>query len=146
MSRRLLRLCAVPVLAATFTLAGCSGSSGGDEGDADSEGSATASCDGLLQKADTAATPPGITVDAVTWYEKQSQGATTIYYGYTNGDDVQQTRDAIVDKLKSLNFEIEGEDAEENTEAEAEFNGPADGTIQVIHLCQDHLRIRVTVQ
>jgi hypothetical protein len=146
MAPRLLRFGIVPAVAVVLLLSGCGGSSGaGSEGDADA-GAASASCTGLLKGADPSAVPPGVKVDGVTWYEKTSQGATHIYYGYLNGDDVQQTRDGIVNTMKSAKFSIDGEDAEDNTEAEAEFGGPANGTLQVVHLCQDHLRIRVTVE
>jgi hypothetical protein len=56
------------------------------------------------------------------------------------------TRDAIKTQLTAANYTIEGTDQEDNTEAEAEFAGPHDGRLQVIHYCLGKLRVRYILE
>jgi hypothetical protein len=85
----------------------------------------------------------------VTFYDTSQVGATKVYFAYGTGTDVRQRRDAIATLLRTAGYTIKGEDAEANTEAEAEFEGTAHaGSIQVIHRegCATQLRIRYRIE
>lgn len=136
--RRLVAAAAVPLL---FAAVGCS--------DKDKEKAKEAtgkSCDGLLKTADASAALPSTIpagVDGATFYEMETQGATKRYFAYVTGDDLVGTRDKIKAAFEAKNIEIEGTDQEEGAEAEFEFKAGADeGSVQVIPLCKDTLRIR----
>lgn len=145
---RFTALATVPV---AFLLAACSGSSGGagepSPTETDAAG-ATASCDGLLLPAQAdAALPSGIPApDGATFYQVEAQGQTQIHFAYVKGDDVVAERDAIKDQLTQAGFTINGQDQEDNTEADLDADSSAHGgTVQVIHLCKDYLRVRYTL-
>jgi hypothetical protein len=86
------------------------------------------------------------TPSGAVFYEKVTAGSTTQYFAYAPGTDVKKRRDAIKAQLTSAGYEIKGTDAEDNEEAEAEFEGHGheDATLQVIHRngCETQLRIR----
>lgn len=83
-----------------------------------------------------------------TVYQSASQGKTEVWFATVSGtrDHIVATRDALVDKLKAASYEIEGSDQEKGIEAEAEFNGPHKGTIQVSVACEGKLRIRYKLE
>jgi hypothetical protein len=139
--RRLVAAAAVPLL---FAAVGCS--------DKDKEKAKEAtgkSCDGLLKSADASAALPGTVpagVDGATFYEKSAQGKTTQYFAYVPGTDIVGTRDKIKAAFEAKNVTVKDTDQEAGAEAELEFEvGSDEGTVQVIPLCQDTLRIRYRV-
>jgi hypothetical protein len=130
-------------MAPLVLLAACGGSSDGESGNAN------AACDSTVKPpADPAAKPPSDipSPSGVTWYEVETAGATKAYFGYVSGDTVAVTRDEIRSQLESAGYEIEGTDEEDNAEAEAEFKGAHDGSLQVIPLCQNTLRVRYRLE
>jgi hypothetical protein len=134
--RRLLAAAAVPLLLASV---GCS------DKDKEKE-NAGKDCTGLLKPADPAAAlpttiPAGVT--GATFYEVQTQGSTKQYFAYVSGDDIVGTRDTIKNAMAGAGLTIKGTDQEEGAEAELEFEqGSNEGSVQVIPLCKDTLRIR----
>jgi hypothetical protein len=98
--------------------------------------------------ANTAAKPPANlpTPSDATFYEKMSQGSTTLYFAYVPGTDVRVRRDAVKGQLSGAGYDIKGSDAEANTEADLEFEGKGHGesSLQVIHRdgCTSQLRLR----
>src|SRR3954469_4136515 len=102
--------------------------------------------------ADAAAKPPSAvpTPTDATFYEKLKSGSTTDYFAYADGDDVKVRRDAIKTQLSGASFEIKGTDAEDNEEAELEFEGKGfqESTVQVIHRkgCETQLRLRYRIR
>ena len=114
-----------------------------DEEEKASKAAAGKSCEGVVKPADPAARPadlPG--PSGLTYYDKVAQGKTTIYFATLKGDHVVPARDAAVAALKGAGYTVKGTDAEADAEAEAEFTGPHDGSVQVVHLCQGTLRVR----
>jgi hypothetical protein len=97
---------------------------------------------------DAAAKPPADvpTPTDAAFYQKSTAGATTLYFANAAGDDVKARRDAIKQQLEQAGYEIKGTDAEDNEEAELEFEGKGHGesSVQVIHRegCESQLRIR----
>lgn len=89
---------------------------------------------------------PGPATQSV--YKFASQGKTEIWFATVSGtrDDIATTRDGLVDQLEAASYEIEGSDQEKGIEAEAEFNGPHKGTIQVSVACEGKLRIRYKLE
>jgi hypothetical protein len=85
-----------------------------------------------------------------TFYQTSKAGATTLYFAYAPGDDVRVRRDAVKEQLAGAGYEIKGQDAEENEEAELEFEGKGHGesSVQVIHRkgCESQLRIRYRLE
>jgi hypothetical protein len=81
-----------------------------------------------------------------TFYSSAKAGSTTQYFAYAPGNDVKKRRDAIKAQLSQAGYEIKGTDAEDNEEAELEFEGKGhdESTIQVIHRegCESQLRVR----
>jgi hypothetical protein len=114
--------------------------------------SATAGTDACAAvTANAAAKPPADipTPADATFYETSKVGATTLYFAYAPGADVRQRRDAIKTALEQAGYEIKGTDAEDNEEAELEFEGKGHGesSVQVIHRegCESQLRIRFRI-
>ena len=150
-SRRLSAAALVLAIPLALGLAGCGddddGATGGTSGTSASPSTA-ASC--ALAPADPAAAPPKDIPrpDSATWYENHQLGATLLYFAYIEGDDVRQGRETAVTALTGGGFEVKGEDAEGNVEAEAELEGDAgEVRIQVIHVpdCPGTLRLRYIV-
>jgi hypothetical protein len=142
MRRALCAVAAVPLIAG---VAGCGGSSGSDNTSASGGG---VSCDGLLKPANTAAAPPvGLPLpDGAVFYEVQTQGVTKRYFAHVAGTDFVKLRDDLKATFASKGLKILGTDQEE-VEADLEFS-TADGTegsVQVISLCKDNLRVRYRV-
>ncbi|MCA1824791.1 MAG: hypothetical protein ABR520_00925 [Mycobacteriales bacterium] len=137
--RRLLVAATVPLL---VTAVGCAK----EKEERELRAASQKSCDGLLKPANTAAALPSdlpAGASGATFYETEKQGATTLYYAYVAGDDLVRTRDAIKSAFESAGYEIEGTDQENGAEAEFEWKGKAkEGSVQVIHLCKNNLRLR----
>jgi len=133
---------AVPLIVG---VAGCGGSS---DSDSDSSSSSGASCDGLLKPADSAATPPaGLPLpDGAVFYEVQSQGSTKDYFAHAPGTDFVKVRDDLKSAFEAKGLKVPGTD-QEDVEAEMEFTGTdgSEGSVQVISLCKDNLRVRYRV-
>jgi hypothetical protein len=137
---------ALSAAAAVPLILGVAGCGGSGDGDSDNEGSsAGVSCDGLLKDADPAAALPADLPrpDGAVFYEVQSQGATKRYFAHVEGDDFVRARDDLKADFESKGLKILGTDQEE-VEAEFEFEtGDGDeGSVQVVPLCKDNLRIR----
>lgn len=117
--------------------------------DKENKENAGKSCDGVLKPASADAALPGTIpagVTGATFFEKATAGKTTQYFAYVTGTDLTGTRDTIKNALSGAGYEIEGTDQEEGAEAEAEFKGKGvEGSVQVIPLCQNTLRIRYKV-
>ncbi|MDX6287595.1 MAG: hypothetical protein QOG53_3080 [Frankiales bacterium] len=135
---------------APVLLAACS--SNGSEAQTTSEPSSSAGSTGCTAvAANSAAKPPADipTPSDATFYETSKVGATTLYFAYSPGDDVKQRRDAIKEALEQASYEIKGTDAEDNEEAELEFEGKGHGesSVQVIHRegCESQLRLRFRI-
>jgi hypothetical protein len=138
--RRLVAAAAVPLLLAAV---GCS------EKDKDNKEAAGKSCDGVLKSADASAALPGdipAGVDGATFYEKSVQGKTTQYFAYVSGSDLVAMRDKIKAAFEGKSIDVKDTDQEEGAEAELEFEqGGNEGSVQVIPLCKDTLRLRYRV-
>ena len=136
------RLVALTALLPVLALAACGGSG---ERDSDADRACTAE---IAPAADPAATPPANvpTPEGAIFFDVVTQGQTTAYYAKVAGDSVTETRDAIDTQLRNAGYTIEGTDQEEDAEAEAEFSGPHDGRLQVRHLCEGTLRVRVILE
>jgi hypothetical protein len=140
------RVIAVGVLAPLVaTLAACS------DGDKDkAKENASKSCPSNITQ--TAATPLPSDVPAPDGasapYESQSQGATKFWFFAVDGspDELVSLRDGYNDTLKGKGYDIKGTDQEEEAEAEAEFDGPHNGTTQFIPLCEGKVRVRVKLE
>jgi hypothetical protein len=136
-------LCAAAAVPLIVGAAGCGGSSGSEEGDESS--SAGASCDGLLKDANASAALPADLPkpDGAVLYEVQSQGATKRYFAHVGGSDFVKARDDLKAQFESKGLKVLGTDQEE-VEAEFEFQTAAgeEGSVQVVPLCKDNLRIR----
>jgi hypothetical protein len=106
-------------------------------------------CGDLLKPASSAAAlPSGIPagLEGATFYEVQAQGATKRYFAHVEGDDLVKTRDTVKEAFEAAGIEIEGTDQEEGAEAEFEWTkGSNEGSVQVIHLCKDNLRVRYRI-
>jgi hypothetical protein len=138
-------LCAAAAVPLIVGVAGCGGSSGSDEDSASSSGT---SCDGLLKPADSAANPPaGLPLpDGAVFYEVQSQGSTKDYFAHVPGSDFVKLRDDLKTTFESKGLKVPGTD-QEDVEAEMEFTAAdgSEGSVQVISLCKDNLRVRYRV-
>ena len=115
-------------------------------GDGNSPSDATKACAAVT--AEPAARPPAdlpVPADA-TFYQRSAVGKTSLYFAYVPGDQVRERRDAIVAQLQGAGYVIKRQDAEQNVEAEAEFEGKAHGesSVQVTRRdgCGTQLRIR----
>ncbi|MFL6239655.1 MAG: hypothetical protein ACJ735_09240 [Actinomycetes bacterium] len=151
---RLGRLMGVAALMAL--LAGCSSSGGGSGQGHPAPTSAapvtqpaTPTPDACASAASVSSAKPPSNIptpaDAI-FFQKTQQGSTVQYLAYAPGGDVKQRRDAIKAQLAAAGYVIKGTDAEDNEEAELEFEGKGheDATVQVIHRpgCETQLRIR----
>jgi hypothetical protein len=94
------------------------------------------------------AVPPDLPVPTgAAFYQLTPQGSSHAYFAAVAGNDVMAERDRILTQLRSAGYRIVGSDAEPNTEAELEFSGRHEGTVQVIHhTCAGELRVRYVVQ
>ena len=136
-------LCAAAAVPLIVGVAGCGGSSGGEEG---AEGSsAGVSCDGVLKDANASAALPADLPkpDGAVFYDVQTQGSTKRYFAHVEGEDFVKARDDLKAQFEQKGLKILGTDQEE-VEAEFEFQTAAgeEGSVQVVPLCKDNLRIR----
>ena len=136
-------LCTAAALPLIVGLAACGGSSDGDN---EEEGTSSGvSCDGLLKPADAKADLPADLPrpDGAVFYELQAQGETKRYFARVEGEDFVKARDDLKAQFESKGLKILGTDQEE-VEAEFEFETATgdEGSVQVINLCKDNLRIR----
>ena len=104
-------------------------------------------CGTLLTPSSSTALPAGLpfTVPSgQTVLDVSSQGKTVIVTVYLSGDrtDLVHLRDQAVQDLKGQGFTASGTDQEPTYEAEGEFSGKAEGTINVQPLCKDYDKIR----
>jgi hypothetical protein len=139
------RFAAVALVPVFALLVACGGSSEGD-GDEDAEGGTGACPATITEVADTqlpddVPTPDG----ADSAYQYGVTGETKAWFFAIDGEpgDLESLRDSYSDALESAGYEIEDEDAEENAEAEAEFNGPHEGTAVFNNLCEGKVGLRV---
>lgn len=133
------------LVALPLALAAC----GGEDEEKEKKGLASATCGSDIEGTASKALPsdlPG--ADGQKVYSYTSQGKTEVWFATTSGglDDLVSTRDAIADKLKNAGYTIKGTDQEEDAEAEAEFGGKHEGSIQVQPICKDTLRIRYKIE
>ena len=137
-------LCAIAAVPLIVGLAACGGSSEGENGE-DESSAAGVSCDGLLKPADAAAALPADlpSPEGAVFYEVQTQGETKRYFAHVEGEDFVKERDDLKAQFESKGLKILGTDQEE-VEAEFEFETATgtEGSVQVINLCKDNLRIR----
>jgi hypothetical protein len=137
-------LCAVAAVPLIVGLAGCGGSDDG-ENEEDDKAASGVSCEGLLKPADAKAELPAELPrpDGAVFYEVQTQGETKRYFAHVEGSDFVKERDELKAQFESKGLKILGTDQEE-VEAEFEFETATgtDGSVQVISLCKDNLRIR----
>lgn len=142
-NRSLRRALCTALLPLIVGVAGCGGSSGGDKAEEASTGGV--SCDGLLKAADAKAALPADLPrpDDAVFYEIQTQGVTNRYFAHVAGSDFVKERDELKAQFEQKGLKILGTDQEE-VEAEFEFQNAAgtEGSVQVINLCKDNLRIR----
>jgi hypothetical protein len=140
--RRYVAAAAVPLL---LLAVGCEK----DKDEEKNKEAAGKSCDGLLKPADASAALPSAIpagVDGATFYEVATQGSTKQYFAYVTGDDLIGTRDKIKAAYEAKSITVKDTDQEEGAEAELEFEaGGNEGSVQVIPLCKDTLRIRYRV-
>jgi hypothetical protein len=138
-------LCAAAAVPLIVGVAGCGGSSGSDNNSASSGGT---SCSGLLKPADASANPPaGLPLpDGAVFYEVQSQGSTKDYFAHVAGSDFVKLRDDLKAAFEAKGLKVPGTD-QEDVEAEMEFTATdgSEGSVQVISLCKDNLRVRYRV-
>jgi hypothetical protein len=138
------RFAAVALVPVFALLVACGGSDDGD--DEEGEGG-TGPCPASIsetastQPPDDIPTPEG----ADSAYEYFPQGATKVWNFALDGEagDLVSLRDSYNEQLEGADYEIEGTDAEENAEAEAEFNGPHEGTTLFRTLCDGKVLMRL---
>jgi hypothetical protein len=127
-----------------FGAAACGGSSG-ESGTSKEGSSAGVSCDGLLKDANTSAALPADLPkpDDAVFYEVQTQGQTKRYFAHVPGSDFVKERDDLKAQFESKGLKVLGTDQEE-VEAEFEFENAVgvEGSVQVVPLCKDNLRVR----
>jgi hypothetical protein len=80
-----------------------------------------------------------------TQYQYAVQGKTRVWFFTLPGtaDQLPALRDSYDRQLTAKGYEIEGHDQEENSEAEADFRGPHDGTTNFRPLCSGLVVLRV---
>lgn len=89
----------------------------------------------LALPTDLPAVPEGVLFDGF------EQGKTKVLFSRVTGDDFVAVRDAYVAALEDAGYDVVGTD-QEAVEAEAQFDGPHEGTLQVQRLCGDQLQVR----
>jgi hypothetical protein len=127
------------------------GACGEDDEDKDARPAATASC----------ATPPPIDTASVlpatfpipsggTPYEHATQGATKIEYIHVPGtaDQLTDIRDAELNSVVAAGYDKKGTDQEKGREADGEFSGPHEGSINVrlASDCAGLVTVRITIE
>lgn len=81
-------------------------------------------------------------------YRSAAQGKTKIWFAAVPGDadELVKVRDNILKAMESAGYTIKDRDAEEGAEAEAEFEGPHEGTLRVKPLCTGNLEVRYKLE
>jgi hypothetical protein len=136
-------LAALVALPLALTLAAC------EKDKKEAETASKAACGSDFDGTPTKPFPsdvPGPTDQDV--YSYTSQGKTEVWFATTAGtrDTIVSVRDAIDDKLKAAGYTIKGTDQESGIEAESEFSGPHEGSIQVQVACKDKLKVRYKLE
>ncbi|HWL36640.1 MAG TPA: hypothetical protein VNQ77_10625 [Frankiaceae bacterium] len=125
------------VLAAVLALTACSG---------EADPGSSVPCDGKLKTAAADAALPARLpsgVESPVMYDTQKLGATSLWFGQAQGDDVVVVRDAISGVYEKGGFTIESRDEEPPAEAEFQWtNDEEEGSVQVTPLCAGHVTIR----
>lgn len=121
---------------------------GGAEGPVATDPGASATpCAGLLEPADPAVRLPAELPSASgqTLYDSAKQGATRLWFAHVPGDDVVELRDTLAGAYEAAGFTEITTDAEPPAEAELQFGGRLEGSVQVTPLCDGVLRVRYRV-
>lgn len=142
MIRSVLAVAAVAALAAGT--AGC-----GDNGKEQAKANASQSCPADIGGSPQTPLPSDVPqLPGEHVYSSASQGATKVWFGAVDGspDTLTQIRDQVTKALKGNGYTIKGTDQEAGAEAEAEFAGAHDGTLQVIPLCSGKVRLRYKLE
>lgn len=86
--------------------------------------------------------------DGETVLDVASQGATTVAFAKVDGDRdaIVETRDHVLVDLEAAGYRVVGTDQEPGYEAEAEVEGPHEGTIKVTPLCEGVLAVRYALR
>jgi hypothetical protein len=137
------------VLSAVLTVAACSVGDRTETPDGQRGGEALLRrpCGDLLKPAAADATPPSdVPVAGVTWYDRKTQGKTAYHFGHLPGDQVAAARDAVIAGLESAGYTASGTDEEGNAEADGQFTGPHEGTVQVTPYCKGQLQLRLKLE
>lgn len=110
-------------------------------------GASPTPCTDHLQPADPSAVLPADLPAAAgqTVYDRATQGATTVWFAHAPGADVVAARDELSAQFAAAGYNDLVEDAEPPAEAELQFEGVHNGSIQVTPLCAGHLRLRYRV-
>jgi hypothetical protein len=104
-------------------------------------------CGDLLSPSASTTLPAGLAFavpSGRTLLDVSSQGKTVIVTVLVKGDrdDLVDLRDEAVEDLKRQGYTARGTDQEPTYEAEGEFSGKAEGTINVQPLCEGYDKIR----
>lgn len=146
---------ALAVVATTLVagglLAGCGDDNGGSPGTAPgaASGAPAADCAGFATSTPTDAPPADLPlIDGGTAYRSDKVGATEIFFVRAPGtaEDLVAVRDAAVAKLTKAGYTLKGTDQEPGAEAEAEFEGPHEGTLNVQTLCSGQVKVRYRLE
>jgi hypothetical protein len=143
LSRRGRVFAATALMPLVFGLAACGGSNDEEEG----EGAPLAACPTDLGTAADTQPPDDVPLPdgAGSAYEYFPQGETQVWNFAVDGEsgDLTSMRDDYLAQLEDAGYEIEDTDAEEGFEAEAEFNGPHEGTVVYRMLCEGTVGLRL---
>jgi hypothetical protein len=151
---------------AALTLAGCGGGSGpgspttkvastptGVPTDSahSTAGAASAACgDEITPHPGVARKLPNGFPTVTGWAATQAvmQGKTVALRGAVRGspDDIVRVRDAAIHKITAAGYTEAGSDQEPGFEADADFDGPHAGNINVKALCRDYLVVIYTFE
>ena len=76
-----------------------------------------------------------------------TQGVITVAFAGLPGDrdDIVSTRDRVLADLTSAGYRVVGTDQEPGYEAEAQLDGPHEGTLKVSPLCEGLLEVRYRI-
>ena len=129
--------------AVLITLVAC----GGDGGGSASPSASPTPCTGLLKSADPSIALPDELPAAPgqTLFQQAKQGATRIWFAHLPGDDVVELRDSLQAAYEDAGFTGITTDAEPPAEAEMQFAGTLEGSVQVTPLCDGVLQVRYRV-
>lgn len=133
----------IAALLAALTVVACSS-------DGDGPAEVTRSCAQLDRPvADTMPVPTYLKLpDEQRLLRVQTQGRTTVVFASTAGgrDDLVDVRDQVLTALKAQGFSVDGTDQEPGFEAEAQIDGPSEGTVRVTALCAGRVEVRYKLE